>query len=195
MKWANNSEDDALIRLFYEGHQPAFEKLLQRHQRRLFLTVFRLIRDRHRSEDLLQEVFIKIYKALQEGRYRNGSSFSSWVLRITRNHCLDHLKSTKHGIVVYMEVLQTNQPYEESMESSWINEQNSQRVRSLVTSLPRNQQTVITYRFYKGMKFKEIAVLTDCSINTVQARMRYALAKMRKLMMQEQPGHSKLGAN
>lgn len=185
MKLVAPLSDDQLIALFQEGQQQAFEMLLHRHRQKLFLSIYNVVRDWHLSEDILQEVMLKICSAFQEGRYRYGGKFLPWALRIARNQCFDHLRVAKYHPVLYLDACKTDNLQEESTESLWINEHNCDRLQSLLVYLSKDQQLVIFNRYYKHMKFKEIAALTNCSVSTVLARMRYAHTKLRKLMTQD----------
>jgi len=75
--------------------------------------------------------------------------------------------------------------YEDSAESKMMKRQSHDRVREMLDRLPEDQREVIILRHYADMSFKEIASMTNCSINTALSRMRYGLINLRKLMMQK----------
>jgi RNA polymerase sigma factor (sigma-70 family) len=175
-------KDDELIFLFSQGSQQVFDILVSRHQQRLFLTVQFIIKDRHYSEDILQEIYIKIFKSVQEGRYHEEGKFLSWALRIARNYCFDYKKQTRGAIIKYQDNIKDGQPYEECSESLLIRKENQNKLRSLLKYLPQDQRKVLICRYYLGMSFKQIATHSNCSINTALGRMRYALINLRKLL-------------
>jgi RNA polymerase sigma factor (sigma-70 family) len=75
---------------------------------------------------------------------------------------------------------------EDNAETAMIRRQSHNRVRDMLDQLPEDQREVIILRHYGDMSFKEIAAVTNCSINTALGRMRYGLINLRKMMMQKQ---------
>jgi len=111
-------------------------------------------------------------------------------MRIAHNLCVDHFRKVKRTPTIktgedqdLFEVLNFS---EDSMEDKMVRRQSHDRVRDMLDQLPTDQREVIILRHYADMSFKEIAALTDCSINTALGRMRYGLINLRKMMTQRQ---------
>jgi RNA polymerase sigma-70 factor (ECF subfamily) len=183
MRFATTIKDQELVALFRQGNNQAFECLIQRHRDKVFYFILYLIRDWHIAEDLLQEAIIKIYKSIQKGHYKEEGKFLPWALSIARNYCFDHKRMARHLPVRYQHVFYEDLLYEECPDRQIVNKQNNFFIRSLIDSLPDEQKKVIIYRHYEEMSFREIALITNCSINTALGRMRYALINLRKIVL------------
>ena len=190
MRGQSHRSDFELIRSFQEGDSSALETLVLRHKDRLYTSILFLVKDRYLAEDIFQDAFIKIIDTLRSGRYSDEGKFLPWAMRIAHNLCVDHFRKVKRTPTIktgedqdLFEVLNFS---EDSMEDKMIRRQSHDRVRDMLDQLPTDQREVIILRHYADMSFKEIAALTDCSINTALGRMRYGLINLRKMMTQRQ---------
>ena len=84
--------DQALIDLYLSGNEKAFQVLLERHQQKIYTSIYLFVKDRDLAEDLFQEVFIKIIDTLRKGTYSHEGKFSQWATRIAYNLCVDHFR-------------------------------------------------------------------------------------------------------
>lgn len=182
--------DNQLIVSFISGDESALEILVRRHQKRVFTSILILVRDKELAEDLFQETFIKVIKTLRSGSYQEEGKFLPWVLRIGHNLVIDHFRKNKrmplvrdteeHSIMDQIRLTDAN--VEEKMVTNQIHHQ----VRQLIEYLPLDQREVVIMRHYGNLSFKEIAEITNVSINTSLGRMRYALINLRKLISEKQ---------
>jgi len=190
MRGQSHRSDFELIRSFQEGDSSALETLVLRHKDRLYTSILFLVKDRYLAEDIFQDAFIKIIDTLRGGRYSDEGKFLPWAMRIAHNLCVDHFRKVKRTPTIktgedqdLFEVLNFS---EDSMEEKMVRRQSHDRVRNMLDQLPTDKREVIILRHYADMSFKEIAALTDCSINTALGRMRYGLINLRKMMTQRQ---------
>jgi len=190
MRGQSHRSDFELIRSFQEGDSSALETLVLRHKDRLYTSILFLVKDRYLAEDIFQDAFIKIIDTLRGGRYSDEGKFLPWAMRIAHNLCVDHFRKVKRTPTIktgedqdLFEVLNFS---EATMEEKMVSRQSHDRVRDMLDQLPTDQREVIILRHYADMSFKEIAALTDCSINTALGRMRYGLINLRKMMTQRQ---------
>jgi RNA polymerase sigma factor (sigma-70 family) len=186
----NPATDNQLVKLFQEGDNSALEALLERYKDRVFSSINFLVKDKFLAEDLFQEVFIKIIDTLRANRYNEEGKFLPWAMRIAHNLCVDHFRKVKRtpGIVSgdNNDTFDTLNVKEESAEVTMMQGQSYDSVRKIVDMLPEEQREVIVLRHFADLSFKEIAQLTNCSINTALGRMRYGLMNMRKLIVEKQ---------
>ena len=179
-----------LIRLFCDGNQQAMEILVLRHKDKLYTSIYFLVKDKYLAEDIFQDVFIKIIDTVRAGRYTEEGKFLPWAMRIAHNCCVDHFRKVKRTPVVRngenQDVFEMISFTEENAETVMIRQQQYDRVQQLLFNLPEDQREVIILRHYADMSFKDIAQLTNCSINTALGRMRYGLINLRKMMTQRQ---------
>jgi RNA polymerase sigma factor (sigma-70 family) len=178
--------DQALIRGFISGNQGSLEVLLNRHQQKIFTAIYMIVQDTYIAEDLFQETFIKIIKTFKSGKYNEEGKFLPWATRIGRNMAIDYFRKAKRIRKVSSsdenDVFRTIETSENNREEDIIAKQKSEVIRELIKLLPEEQREVLVLRHYGELSFKEIAEVTNVSINTALGRMRYALNNMRKIL-------------
>ena len=178
--------DEELAMSYVNGNNKAFDLLLERNQSRLFSYILFIVHDRSMAEDLFQETFVKIISKLHEGKYSSSGKFVSWMLRIAHNAVMDWYRRQKNEKT--MEVYNENDLYGDStsvldanIENHFVKEQVLRDVQRMMNLLPITQREVVFMRFYQNLSFKEVAELTNVSINTALGRMRYAVMNMRRM--------------
>jgi len=181
------SSDEQLVSLYIEGQESALEILINRYQQKIFSYIMMVVRDKDLAEDLFQDTFIKVINTLRLGNYREEGKFNQWIMRITRNLIIDHFR--KNQKMSFVDNNNENGSFFDnfsepthSIEQIMITNQIHDSLRSLITLLPEKQQEVLVMRLYQDMSFKEIADLTNVSINTALGRMRYAILNLRKMV-------------
>jgi RNA polymerase sigma-70 factor (ECF subfamily) len=178
--------DDALVTLYLNGNNSAFDALLGRHQERLFNYIYFIVRSRELAEDIFQETFVKAIMTLQQGRYTNDGKFAAWITRIAHNLVIDQFRVERNENIISndeaeYDLLNNASLSEGTVENRMVNEQVLKDVRALVDELPDCQREVVFMRYYQDLSFKEIADITGVSINTALGRMRYAVLNMRRI--------------
>ena len=190
MKTMSSLQDQQLIQMFLEGNSEALSTLIERYKDKIFTSIFLLVKDKYLAEDLFQDTFIKVIDTLNSGRYKDEGKFLPWVMRIGHNLCVDHFRKVKRTPAIktsddhdIFEVLNFS---EAGVDEKMMQSQSHERVSKMLDMLPEDQKEVIVMRHYAELSFKEIAKLTDCSINTALGRMRYGLINLRKMMIERQ---------
>jgi RNA polymerase sigma-70 factor (ECF subfamily) len=181
------NSDYELIQRFIKGEQSCFEQLIHRHKNKLFAYISLYIRDHALAEDLFQDTFMKVIQSVKAGKYQDNGKFLSWVMRIAHNLIIDHFRRIKQMNTVSnddyeSDLFNSRKLAESTVEDDIIRRQIQKDVRKMITLLPDDQREVVILRHYAGLSFKEIAEITEVSINTALGRMRYALINMRKIM-------------
>ena len=183
----SNNSDYELIKRFINGEQSCFEKLIHRHKDKVFAYISLYIRDQSLAEDIFQDTFLKVFQSVKNGKYYDNGKFVSWVMRIAHNLIIDHFRRIKQMNTIsndnYESDLFNSTIFaEKSIEDDMVNRQIQKDIRKMINLLPDDQREVVILRHYAELSFKEIAEITDVSINTALGRMRYALINMRKIM-------------
>ncbi len=179
--------DEELALSYIDGDNKAFDLLLSRNQSRIFSYILFVVRDQDVANDIFQETFVKVVTKLQQRRYTTSGKFGAWVMRIAHNVIMDWYREQRSEKIVEPTVgndlsnLKTGDIFVSSVESRYVNEQILEDVRHLLECLPTPQREVVFMRFYQQMSFKEIAELTNVSINTALGRMRYAILNLRRM--------------
>ncbi|MDN5349396.1 MAG: hypothetical protein PWQ54_792 [Bacteroidales bacterium] len=179
--------DKELVESYRKGNHASFELLINRHQTRIFSYIMMLVKDRQLADDIFQDTFIKIIRTIKNGTYKEEGKFIQWAMRIAHNLIIDHFRKSKR--IPYTDVQNDNYDFMEnigladpSVEQQMITDQIHEDLRQLITFLPDEQREVLYLRLYAEMSFKDIAELTNVSINTALGRMRYALIILRKMI-------------
>lgn len=190
MKTFAKKTDNELINLFGEGNFDALEALVLRHKDKLYTSILFLVKDKYLAEDIFQDVFIRIIDTLRGGRYTEEGKFLPWAMRIAHNLCVDHFRKVKRTPTIKTgdnkDIFEVLNFTEDGVDTRMMKKQSHDRVREMLDRLPEDQREVIILRHYADMSFKEIASMTNCSINTALGRMRYGLINLRKMMVQKQ---------
>ena len=177
--------DATLVQEYVSGSEIAIEKLINRHQLRIFNYIKSKVLDRDTAEDIFQDTFIKVIKTLKSGVYNEEGKFLPWVMRIAHNLVIDFFRKSNR-----IPTIENNDEYDlfkfisdttPNIERILFQDQLVKDLQNLILELPDDQKEVLTMRLYKDMSFKEIAENTNVSINTALGRMRYAIINLRKL--------------
>lgn len=190
MKSLSNLTDQQLVRLFIDGETNALSVLIEKYKDKIFTSIYLLVKDKYLAEDIFQDAFIRIIDTLKSGKYTDEGKFLPWAMRIAHNLCVDHFRKVKRSPAIktsddkdIFEVLNFS---EASAEEKIMTGQSHDKIRKMIDLLPEDQREIIILRHYADLSFKEIANLTNCSINTALGRMRYGLINLRKMIAEKQ---------
>ena len=169
--------DQELVERAQRGDKRAFGLLVEKYQRKLGRLLSRMIRDPAEVEDVVQEAFIKAYRALPN--FRGDSAFYTWLYRIGINTAKNYLVSMGRRPRVTAEIeLEDAENFEDgddlrtiaTPETELMSKQVAQNVNETVSALPEELRTAITLREIEGLSYEEIATLMGCPIGTVRSR-------------------------
>lgn len=182
--------DEELVSLYIKGNNEAFDVLLNRYESKVFSYIAYSVRNQEVAQDLFQDAFMRVITTLRSGKYTEQQKFSSWLMRITHNLLIDFFRQQKNENTISndeseIDLLNDVELADDNnREKQMIDQQNIKGLDAIIAMLPENQQEVIRLRYYKELSFKEIADLTNVSINTALGRVRYALINLRKLAIE-----------
>ena len=171
---SNNLSDKELVMRYQAGDVSCFQILVDRYQNKVYSYIMMLVRDRQLADDLFQDTFLKIIRTIKGG------------MRIAHNLIIDYFRKEKRLPMVDptkedYDMLANARMKDPSVEERIITEQIYDDLRKMINRLPDEQREVLNLRFYSDMSYKEIADVTNVSINTALGRMRYALINLRKI--------------
>jgi RNA polymerase sigma factor, sigma-70 family len=187
MKQLHEMTNEELALSYINGDNKAFDLLLSRNQEQLFSYIFFIVKDRALADDLFQETFIKVITKLNEGKYCTNGRFGAWLITVAHNTIMDFYRSSKND--KYLSNIDTNEfdnavsisLMDSCIENHYVNQQVLKDVKRMVDMLPTFQREVVFMRFFQQLSFKEIAEITNVSINTALGRMRYAILNLRRM--------------
>lgn len=189
--------DDALIRRCRAGEEAAFEEMVAAYHRRVWSIAYQMSGDPDDADDITQEAFVRVYRSI--GRFREESSFSTWLYRITMNLCTDFLRrrrrhgeplsldqveaegraETRQSPIAAGSVAGTHNPSGNPLREAETAELRS-RLTEAVLSLPEYYRAVVVLRDIEGLSYREIASVLGCPEGTVMSRLFYAKRALRE---------------
>ncbi|MCH2347424.1 MAG: RNA polymerase sigma factor [Pseudomonadales bacterium] len=178
------NEDEALIAAALNGSAYAWEKLVKRYETQIFNYSVRLTGNSSDAMDLMQEVFLGVYRNLH--RFRGDAKFSSWILRIAHNKAVDmnrrrrlmsnqlRMNDDEFDILDILSGDTGNEPDEKLG-----NQQRNGKITRMLARLSLEHRLVVEFKVFQSLTFDEIAVMQDISANTVKTRFYTALKKLK----------------
>jgi RNA polymerase sigma-70 factor (ECF subfamily) len=179
--------DDELVSRYASGENEAFASLLNRHNKRIFSYILFYVKDEDVANDIFQDTFFRAITVIRQHRYSANDKFFSFLCRVAHNLIIDYFRARKSENQVgeecldYANVLQQADLQDANVEDKLVASQILKDVKKLMNELPDSQREIVRMRFYENLSFKEIAELTNISINTALGRMRYAIMNMRRM--------------
>ncbi len=180
-------DENELIKKIQTGDVQAFKQLFELYRESVFNLCFRFANNGEEAEDLCQDVFVKIFRAVSSFRFK--SKPATWIYRITVNRCLNYKRkheslnwlsidnpSSKNDVFTEEEFQSKENHPQESIEQR----EREQIVMKAIKSLPKNQQVALVLQRYQEMTVKEIADVTGCSVASVQSRLARAKENLYK---------------
>ena len=169
--------DQMLMISVRDGNVEKLGMLFERHHGRLFNFFLRLTGNRHFSEDLVQEVFVRLLK--YRHTYRENRMFTTWMFQIARNVRIDYLRKSPHNEVSieygpHEHVSPMPTPGEQTEES-----EKKQIMQTALSQLPEEKREVLLLRGVHGLTLEEIAEVLKCSVNTIKSRVYRAIQDLR----------------
>ena len=184
-------EDQALIAAALKGSAYAWEKLVKRYESKIYNHGLRLTGNSSDAMDLMQEVFLGVYRNLH--RFRGDAKFSSWIFRIAHNKAVD--MNRRKRLMTSPPRFSTEDEGDEfekfpgktdlEPENRLGNTEQNARVLKMLSELSSDQRSIVELKIFQSLTFDEIAGLQDISANTAKTRFYSGLKKL-KVVSEEQ---------
>ena len=181
--------DALLVEKFQQGEKSFFADLVNMYQDKVMASCMRMLGNREDAEDAAQEIFIKVYDALM--RFDPRAKFSTWLYRITMNHCLNVLRGRRirkvfsihkkenieinEIMMAKKQVDQTNQP-----DVHLEDKEREKLIWQAIDSLPQNQKVAVVLSKFGGLSYKEVAEVMENSVSAVESLLFRAKDKLYK---------------
>ncbi len=180
--------DKELIERYQDGDVHSFELLIGRYQKQVYSYILTLVKDKQLADDVFQDTFVKVIQTIKSKGYKDDGRFVQFAMRIAHNLVIDHFR--KENRIPTVESSSEDYNYidnvpitDASVEQGMIVDQVHSDLHRMIAFLPDEQREVLRMRIFDDMSFKDIADITNVSINTALGRMRYALINLRKMMV------------
>ena len=172
----NSGDDFEMVLEVLAGNRNAYAGIVRRYQERVRGYCRMMLSNAAQAEDAAQEVFIKAYQAL--AKFRGNAAFSTWLYRITANHCMDLLRKAARRKTESWEALLEKEGEKIEALFSLMPEANrleqSELLSKVLSHLPERARMVLVLREIQGLSYQEMAETLDCSVDTVKGQLKRA---------------------
>lgn len=176
--------DKELIELFQSGKKElAFREIMALYQERLYWHIRKIVVSHDDTDDVLQNTFIKVWKALDD--FRSESQLFTWLYRIATNEALTHLKKNKKRTLIPISGAEYD--LSETLESDeyFDGDEAQRKLQRAILKLPEKQQLVFNMKYFEEMKYEDMAEILDTSVGALKASFHHAVKKIEKLINED----------
>ena len=180
------SANSELIKKAIEGDESAYKNLLENYRGAIYNLIYKMVRNKEETEDLVQEAFMKAFKALPS--FNEEYAFSTWLYKIAVNNCIDHMRKKK------LQTYSINKPVQSkdgeldrefpdtsmSPDKSILSEERASIIETAIDELPENYKTAIILRHSEEKSYEEISKILNIPLGTVKARIFRAREMLKK---------------
>jgi len=175
--------DQDLVARCRAGDREAFAELVRKYQNRILTLATRMLDNRSEAEDVAQDIFIKVFQSLHD--FRGASRFSTWLYRITVNHCLNYIRrrTRQQQTLVgaesseWMQESPASNPHKRlEQKERWV------LVQAKLQVLSPEHRTIILLRDFEGLSYEEIADVLQLETGTVKSRLHRARMELKALL-------------
>jgi RNA polymerase sigma-70 factor (ECF subfamily) len=190
---AKDLSDNELIRLLKCKDPYVHDELIRRYQKKLFVYIYRFVGNKEEAEDLLQNVFFKVYKYCKD--FDTGRKFSSWIYRIAHNEAVNYIKRKNikkfislEDFVSSKDRIETKSDAKSPMEV-WISKELRNSMEKALKELPEKYSEVLKMRYFEEKSYDEISRKLKKPVNTVGTLINRAKKKLLEVVKSRRKHH------
>ncbi|RMG11519.1 MAG: sigma-70 family RNA polymerase sigma factor [Deltaproteobacteria bacterium] len=187
MEW----DDKRLVERATQGDGRAFEALVRKYQRRIYRLAYGMVRDPEEAMDLAQEAFVKAHRNL--ARFKGDSSFYTWLYRITKNLCIDHLRRRRGETVEYDDGIRREEvagtplgldsrSKDTSPLRATLDRELAEKLEAALATLSEDHRAILLLREIEGLSYEALAETLEIKKGTVMSRLFHARKNMQKAL-------------
>ncbi|HDS09412.1 MAG TPA: sigma-70 family RNA polymerase sigma factor [Firmicutes bacterium] len=187
-----NLTDNELVEKSLEEDEEAFKEIIRRYQKKVFSIAYKHSYNTETSYDLSQEIFAKVYLNLR--KFNPEFRFSTWIIRLGTNHCIDHLRKKRLQTISYETTFRneddefSNLPIPDESynpETLWEENELQEKLQKAVEELPDIYREIIILRHYEEHSYKEISELLDLPLGTVMTYLHRARNMLKEYFFED----------
>jgi RNA polymerase sigma factor (sigma-70 family) len=186
-----NIDDKELLLLFRqaESKEKAYTAIIKKYQEKLYWHIRRMVVEHEDANDVLQNMFIKVWKGLEN--FREDSQLYTWLYRIATNECLTFLEQQKRKATVSMSDEESGLSNKVKADSNFDANRLEWKLQLAIQHLPEKQRLVFNLRYYDEMPYEEMSKVLETSEGALKASYHHAAKKLRTLSLTVKPSLSK----
>jgi RNA polymerase sigma-70 factor (ECF subfamily) len=172
-----DSNDLELVELFQKGNETSFNELVRRYQEKVYWIARRFVNDHDHADDIVQEVFVKVYSALK--LFRGESGFYTWLYRVTVNIALNVLRKQRiRDFIRIDEFFETADDVNDQPDAIFEKDEQQKLIEEAISKLPEKQKAVFILRYHEELSYEEIALILKTSVGGLKANYFHAAKKI-----------------
>jgi RNA polymerase sigma-70 factor (ECF subfamily) len=170
--------DEELLNLYRTGDNPAyaFNLLMRKYQENIYYFVRRMVIDHDDADDVVQNVFIKIWKNLEN--FRQDSALFTWIYRIAVNEAISFLKSKRIRAMVSLSSLEASMLRSLRQDHEFTGDHIQQKLMQAIVRLPDKQRTVFNMRYFDELSYEQMSDILGTSVGALKASYHHAVRKI-----------------
>ena len=179
-------EDAEILSKFQDERtrNEAFNLLLKKYQQKIYWHIRRMVLDHDDADDLVQDVFIKVWKNL--AGFRSDSQLYTWMYRIASNECITFLNKKKQKNNISLDDVDYSLA-DTLVEGSYFNGDKAQKkLQEAIITLPEKQRLVFNMKYYEDMKYEEMSQVLGTSVGALKASYHLAVKKIEAILLAEE---------
>ena len=176
-----NHEETEMISRCQRGDQEALKEIFDKYHKKVYRIAYGVVRQREEALDVVQEVFIKLFRSIQN--FKGRSHFYTYLYRMAINTSIDHKRKAGKQFVSSLDEEGSFEPSDEAdkgPEKILLQKELEEKVRQAMDKLPDEQKAAIIFRDVEGLSYQEMAEAMGCSIGTVMSRLHYGRKRMQE---------------
>lgn len=183
-------DEAVLIERARDGDENAFRDLVERYQTAIFNLAYRMLGDAHEAEDAAQEIFVRTYRQLM--RYDSERKFSTWILAIASNYCIDQLRKRRLRFVPLEQIVPWARARDASPETQALAHEASDEMQQYLKRLNEKYRVVLVLRYWQDLSCAEIGDVLRLPEGTVKTQLHRARKALERLMAEQREPDSAL---
>lgn len=174
----NEPTDKELLERFRDEktRNAAFGQIIQRYQRRLYWHIRRMVVDHDDTDDVLQNVFIKMWKGLES--FKEDSQLFTWLYRVATNETLTFIKQRKADLFVRYGDVEYNIESKLEDDNYFRGDEIQKKLQLAIQTLPEKQRLVFNMKYFEEMKYEDMSAVLDTSVGALKASYHHAVKKI-----------------
>ena len=179
---AVTQEDKELLAIYRQPDtkEKGFTLIIRKYQERLYWHIRRLVVDHEDANDVLQNMFIKVWKSLDN--FREDAQLYTWLYKIATNEALSYLEQQKRKSSVSLSDVETGLSNKLQADSQFDGNKLEWKLQKAILALPEKQRVVFSLRYYDEMPYEQMSKVLDTSAGALKASYHHAVKKIEEFM-------------